>query len=353
MNTYFTFENLYKAYRQCRKRKAKTYYHLLFAENLEENLFALEKELINRSYRPGRSIAFVVQKPKIREIFAADFRDRVVHHLLYNYLAPIFERCFIYDSYACRKNKGTHRAVQKLTHFVHELERERGFSPLPLCLKMDIKSFFTSIDQIILYGLICKKVKNEEILWLAQTIIFHDSARSVKPVIQSRPELFARLPVDKSLFLVEKGKGLPIGNLTSQFFANVYLNELDCFVKHTLKVKYYIRYVDDFLILGNNEHELNQYRRRICVFVTSRLRLSMHPEKQTITPLKNGIDFLGYYVKPEYVLVRNRVVGNWRYALSETSNVKKVKVINNSYTAHCKWANARTLVDKMIMPFDP
>lgn len=212
---------------------------------------------------------------------------------------------------------------------------------------MDIKSFFTSIDQSILYALICKKVKNEEILWLAETIIFHDSARDVEPIIQSRPELFARLPVDKSLFLVEKGKGLPIGNLTSQFFANVYLNELDCFVKHALKAKYYIRYVDDFLILSSSRHNLEQCRLKICNFVMSRLALKVHPKKQGITPLQNGVDFLGYFVKPEYVLVRNRVVGNWRYVLSVARSTEKVRATNNAYIAHCKWANARTLVKKM------
>lgn len=123
--SHFTFENLYRAYLDCRKRKTKTLNHLRFAENLEENLLNLEERLQNRTYKPGRSIAFVVRKPKIREIFAADFRDRVVHHLLFNYLSPVFERTFIYDSWACRKGKGTHRAMLRLKHYVSELERER------------------------------------------------------------------------------------------------------------------------------------------------------------------------------------------------------------------------------------
>lgn len=123
--SYFTFENLYRAYLECRKRKTRTLNHLAFAENLEENLLDLEKKLQDRTYRPGRSIAFVVQRPKIREIFAADFRDRVVHHLLYNYLSPIFEKVFIYDSWACRKGKGTHRAMKRLQYFTNQIERER------------------------------------------------------------------------------------------------------------------------------------------------------------------------------------------------------------------------------------
>jgi hypothetical protein len=125
MKTYFTFENLYKAYLDCRKRKGLSFYHMKFAENLEANLLNLEKRLQNRTYKPGRSIAFIVQKPKIREIFAADFADRVVHHLLYNYLSPIYERQFIHDSWACRKDKGTHRAMLRLLEFARKLERER------------------------------------------------------------------------------------------------------------------------------------------------------------------------------------------------------------------------------------
>ncbi len=125
METYFTFANLHKAYLDCRNGKTETKYHLQFFENLEKNLLLLERELQSRTYKPGRSIAFVVQKPKIREIFAADFRDRVVHHLLYNYLSPIFERYFIYDSWACRKGKGTHRAMLRLVEFARKLERER------------------------------------------------------------------------------------------------------------------------------------------------------------------------------------------------------------------------------------
>jgi len=133
MNTYFTFENLYKAYVDCRKRKGFSLYHLKFAENLEANLFRLERSLQNRTYKPSRSIAFIVQKPKIREIFAADFCDRVIHHLLYNYLAPIYERQFIYDSWACRKGKGTHGAMLRLREFALKLSRERerrGHCPL-------------------------------------------------------------------------------------------------------------------------------------------------------------------------------------------------------------------------------
>lgn len=349
MATYFTFENIYKAYISCKKRKTRTLNHLQFSERLEENIFKLESELTDRTYRPGRSIAFIVQKPKIREIFAAEFRDRVIHHLLFSYLSPIYERYFIYDSWACREHKGTHGAMLRIKKFVGELEKDSpGFY-----LKMDIKSYFTSIDQEILYNLIAKRVKNEEILWLAKTIIFHDCAHDVEPKIQSQPSLFEKLPKGKSLFSVRKGKGLPIGNLTSQFFANVYLNELDQFVKHKLKARRYVRYVDDFVILEKDKAILEYYRTKITEFVGKRLLLTAHPEKQFISPIQNGIDFVGYLVKQDYILVRKRVIGEWRRRMDCTDRKLREKVFT-SYVAHSIWANTLTLrkkiAKKLLLP---
>ncbi|MDD5693248.1 MAG: RNA-directed DNA polymerase [Patescibacteria group bacterium] len=226
-----------------------------------------------------------------------------------------------------------------------ERERERD-EAAGFYLKMDIKSFFTSIDQQILYGLIAKKVKNEEILWLTKTIIFHDCAHDVPPKIQSQPSLFDRLPREKSLFTVRRGKGLPIGNLTSQFFANVYLNELDQFVKHGLKAKYYVRYVDDFIILARDRVLLENYRKKIIEYVEDGLLLKVHPEKQFIAPIQNGIDFVGYLVKPDYILVRRRVVGEWRRKM-ETKDSKLREQAFISYTAHSNWANSYALRKKM------
>ena len=143
MNTHFTFKNLHQAYLDCRKRKSNSFYCQQFDENLEENLFALERELQGRTYKPGRSIAFIVQKPKIREIFAADFRDRVVHHLLFNYLSPIFERFFAHDSWACREGKGTHRAMFRLVEFVHKIERGRERGEIALCANLFISRWIS------------------------------------------------------------------------------------------------------------------------------------------------------------------------------------------------------------------
>lgn len=346
MGTYFTFENLHSAYIDCKKRKNPTFYHQKFAYDLEKNLFLLETELRNRTYQPQRSIAFVVSKSKTREIFAADFRDRVIHHLLYNYLTPIFEPRFIYDSWACRPKKGTHQAMLRIQHFQRLITKNTSANKV-LYLKMDIKSFFTSIDKEILYSLIERKVKREEILWLCKVNIFHDCARDIPPRIQSQASLFDSLPPDKSLFTVPRGKGLPIGNLTSQFFANVYLNELDAFVKHTLKIKYYVRYVDDFVMMHESIDELKRYEREITAFLLDRLKLIIHPKKVFIRPISDGIDFVGYVVRPDYILIRKRVVGDWRHRMEIAPDKIVKERMFHSYKAHALWANSHKLQQVM------
>lgn len=344
--TFFTFENLLRAYKDCRKNKGTSLNHLVFFSGLEYDLVKLEDELVTRRYRPGRSIAFVVVKPKVREIFAAEFRDRVVHHLLYNYLSPIFERFFIYDSWACRKGKGTHHAVERVNYFL--VAATTLETPKHYFLQMDIKSFFMSIDKSTLYRLITKRIKNEEILWLTRTVLFHDCARDVSPKIQSRPSLFKVLPAGKSLFKTPRGTGLPIGNLTSQFFANIYLHELDLFVKHQLKIKYYARYVDDFIIVGETKEALDRYRCETIDFLWNKLRLQAHPKKQIIRPISDGINFLGYIIRADYILVRKRVAGEWRRKIEVYPKGGSTKGDSSvqSYRAHAKWANAYWLTKK-------
>ena len=363
VKTLFTFANLHKAYVDCRHNKGATLNHLRFRERLEGNLLRLEEQLQTRTYKPGQSIAFVVTNPKVREIFAAGFDDRVVHHLLYNYLAPIFEKIFIHDSWACRKGKGTHHAVRRLQGFLWQQRRLARGQPV-YYLKMDVMSFFTSIDQQILYDLVCKKVKRHEVRWLSKVIIFHDCARDIPPKIQSRPELFSQLPRHKSLFFTVPGVGLPIGNLTSQFFANVYLNELDQFVKHRLKVKWYLRYVDDLVLLGDSVAGLRTQMAAIEAFAWERLRLRMHPNKQFIRPSGDGVEFLGYVVRADYVLMRRRVVGTWRHKLDQqrllrsrerrcgvtcdqSPSLARARLLCASYGAHAKWGNCRSLVERI------
>lgn len=301
----FTFRALHDAYRTCRKGKRDTAQAAEFEANVEKELCALEEELRNRTWKPSPSTAFVVTKPKIREIFAAPFRDRVVHHLLYSNLVPVWEPKFIHDSYVCRIGKGTHRAsVERLPQFLRSVT-QNGRKEAH-CFQGDILSFFTSMSHDVLYKLIEKHIAHPDLLWLARSLIFHDATKD--HIKHGQMNLFDDVPQGKSLFHVPRGQGLPIGNITSQFFANVYMNELDQFVKHELKGRQYIRYVDDFLLLHRSKEQLNEWRGEIDRFLRERLELRLHPRKQNIFPVRHGIDFLGYVVWHDHILVRKRVV---------------------------------------------
>jgi retron-type reverse transcriptase len=219
----FSFKNIYRCYLDCRRKKRNTYNALRFEINAEENIFKLEQELKNRTYHPSRSILFAAKKPKLREIFAADFRDRVVHHILAREFKKIWEPVFIHDSYACRDGKGTHKAVVRLQSFLRRITKNGNVRAY--YLQLDIKDFFISIDKELLFTIIRRKVANPEVLWLTEKIIFWDCTTSY--ISRGSPELLSNIPANKSLFGKDNRRGLPIGNLTSQFFANIYLNELD------------------------------------------------------------------------------------------------------------------------------
>jgi retron-type reverse transcriptase len=290
----FNFENLYACYRKCRKHKRGTINALKFEINAEENLFKMAEELLTRTYSPSRSVCFVVDRPKMREIVAADFRDRVVHHLLVERLEAVFEPVFVHDSYACRKDKGLHKAVTRAREFIRR--GSRNSRKRLYFTHLDISNFFMSVDKDILFDLIKKKVKDETLLWLARVIIFHDPVADC--IIKGNRELIKHLPAHKSLFHSPEGRGLPVGNLTSQFFANVYLNELDQFVKHTLKRSYYVRYCDDFLLFGDSVQGLTAAKDEIAKFLAARLKLVLNEKYSRIMHVQSGIDFLGC-VHPE------------------------------------------------------
>lgn len=329
-------------------------------------MLKLEGELKNKIYHPSRSILFASRKPKLREIFAADFRDRVVHHVLVDYLESIYEPIFIHDSYACRKNKGTHAAVMRLQSFLRKVSRNGKVRAY--YLQLDIKDFFTSIDKTILFRLINKKIANRDILWLTKKIIFHDPTTSF--VLRDRENIINKIPPNKSLFAKNNLKGLPIGNLTSQFFGNVYLNELDQFIKHNLKVHFYIRYVDDFVLLGRDRDELMRWAKEMEGFLKIRLHLRLHPKRKKLQPISNGIDFLGYITRKDYILVRHRVINNLNSRLRhfeclnsinsknaitqerhQSSNSAKrhnaLRACVQSYLGHFKWANTHRLMVKL------
>ncbi len=272
-------ENLFQAWEEFKKGKLKKKDVQEFHRNLEDNLFDLHIKLKNKTYRHGLYQDFYVNDPKRRHIHKASVSDRIVHHLLYKYLYSIFDKTFIYDSYSCRLNKGTHKAVKRLEQFTRAISK--NYSGQCWALKCDIKKFFASVDHKILKNLIEKKIKDENILWLLTEII-------------------------ESFNLEDNGKGIPLGNLTSQIFANIYLNELDQFVKHKLKVKYYLRYADDFVIIDSNKQNLFKYTRILALFSKDNLSLELHSRKIILRNLRWGIDFLGYIVLPYYRLPRTK-----------------------------------------------
>jgi len=362
----FSFENLYRSYLACRKNKRGTINALKFEINAEENLFDLAEELMSHTYKPSRSVCFVVNKPKQREIIAADFRDRIVHHLLVNELEKIWERRFIYDSYACRIGKGIHGAVERLMLFLRK-GSQNGNRRLYF-IHLDIKNFFMSIDKNILYSIIAKKVHNQDILWLSKTIIFHNP--TLNCIIKGNRGSFKRIPPHKSLFNIKEERGLPVGNLTSQFFANLYLNELDQYVKHILKCRYYLRYCDDFIILDGSLEWLRDIREKIGEFVDKGLNLSLNERCGQVLPVSNGIDFLGYITRQDYTLVRRRVVNNLKERLDwfeerlilerdgmritryDYDLLERLRSVLASYFGHLKWADTYNLRSAILKRYD-
>jgi len=336
------FQNIHRAYlgaRKCKRYRASV---LRFGCCLEENLLALRRELLNKTYRHGGYREFMVMDSKKRFIKAPLFRDRVVHHAICNIIEPNFEKSFIYDSYACRKGKGTHGAIIRLEKFIKALspcprERDETGRQTPLdnhatrhltgqvyCLKCDISKYFDNVSHEILLELLKKKIKDENILWL------------LREIISSNP------------------RGIPIGNLTSQLFANIYLNKFDHFIKRVLRERYYIRYMDDFLILSDNKNRLREDKEKIKKFLAERLKLELHPKKAEIFPIDRGIDFLGYVVKDGYRLLRKSTVKRFikkrrRYKVMAKNGKRteqELKGFCDSWRGYASFANSYKLMEK-------
>lgn len=351
MRKVFTFEKLYKAYLDCRKLKRKTMNALEFEWNLERNLFNLKKELEERTYSPGRSICFAVKEPCLREIFAASFRDRIVHHALINEIHDAGERILIFDTFSCRERKGTHLAVSRLRKFARQITKNR--KKKTYFAQLDISGFFMSIDHDILFSVLKNFLKKqdktekwkEEVLWLAKKIIFHKPTKNY--IAKGNSCLLKRIPKRKSLFGAPEKKGLPIGNYSSQFFSNLYLNKLDQFVKRELKCRYYVRYVDDFVLLSQDKEQLKEWRDRINLFLKTNLSLELNEKKTKIQFLESGISFLGYFITPRHMLVKKTVVGRLKKELynKEKNKINKEKFLPfvNSYYGHFKHADSFNL----------
>jgi len=347
----FTFEKLYQAYLECRKNKRKTVNALEFEWNLERNLFKLQKELEAKTYKLGRSICFAIKDPSPREIFAATFRDRVVHHLLINEIENIGERKLIFDTFSCRKNKGTHLAVGRLKSFIRKATK--NYTQRAFYAQLDISGFFMSIDHNILYSLFEKLISKQnkpcqwkkDVLWLARVIIFNKPTKNY--TVKGDASLFGLVPPRKSLFSSGPYQGLPIGNYSSQFSANLYLNELDQFIKRELKCRYYVRYVDDFVLLNEDKSILKDWEGKINNFLKERLNLKLNTDKTKIQSIDKGIDFLGYFIKRDYVLVRQRIISRLKeklHWLNENRGLRpgpadfKALSVINSYYGHFRHA---------------
>lgn len=296
----FEFRELYRAYLNCRRNKRNSESALRFEMAAEQYLFGLKEALVNHVYRPSPYACFVVRDPKLREIFAAPFVDRVVHHLLVNRLEPSWERRFIHDSWAGRCGKGLHAAVDRLQGFARQVSgngRNRAWY-----LKLDIRSLYMSIDRRILYQRLQPEIFDPDTDWLVRILLTHDPTKNV--LLRSPRWLIDQVPSHKSLFHVPSGKGLPIGNLTSQFFANVYLDALDQFIKHQLRCHHYLRYMDDMVFLHPVREQLTNWQAEIETFLWERLALVLNHSQTRLRPVNDGIDFLGYIVRPRVRLVR-------------------------------------------------
>ncbi len=294
-NKFISFENLYKAYKKARKSNPHKKHILKFSINLEEELFTLQKLLINKTYKISPYRYFKISEPKERLITAPCFKDLVVQHAIINLIEPIFDNTFISNSFACRKNKGTHKGVKQIMKLIINDHYPKYY------LKQDVKKYFPNVDKNILKKIIQKRIKDKQLL----SVIFQI--------------------IDSYCYENNINKGIPIGNLTSQLFANIYLNELDQYVKHKLKIKYYYRYVDDFLIFSDSKKDLKIYKRKIKLFLNKTLFLEVPNHKKYTNLTKNGVDFLGYKIFPKYLRIRK---SNIKRFLRRTKNNLKLYHLN-------------------------
>ena len=306
------FSLLYWSYMAARCRKRNTPKQLEFEADVGKNLLELSRELHGRTWKPSPCTCFIITEPVKREVVAANFRDRVVHHLLCSWLFPIFERQFIYDSYSCRIGKGTLFGVNRVRKFVRAASDD--FRRDAWILRLDIKGFFMHIDKEILYSLLMDGISRGRYAgvsdkslcdYLVDMTVHNDPLENA--IYNSSPDAWNDLPKDKSLKYSGDGKGLPIGNLTSQLYANVYLNPLDQFVKRALKVRWYGRYVDDMVLVDRDKEKLLECVGDIKEYLHKNLGLVLHPSKVQMQSAKYGFSFLGCYILPYRVYPGNRL----------------------------------------------
>ena len=318
--------DLFTAYYDARKTKRNTINQLQFEIDYEKQIIELYKQIISYDYEPKRSICFVVKKPVKREIFAADFSDRVVHHLIYNYIMPLFDATFIHDSYSCRIGKGTHYGIGRINKFIRSCSH--NYKQDCYVLKLDISGYFMAMNKSILFNQIKNTLNKKKdkinfdynlILSLIETIIFNEPTQNC--IIKGSRKDWNNLPTNKSLFHSAKNCGLPIGNLTSQLFGNIYLNEFDHWIKQSLGIKYYGRYVDDFILIHKSKEYLKSLIEPIREYLKLELHLTLHPKKIYLQQYSKGVKYLGAVIKPNRIYIANRTKGNFYNAIEKQNKI--------------------------------
>ncbi len=367
-------EDVFRAYYDARKNKRNTKSQMLFEVDLESNLISLYNDLKNRTYYPSPSVCFVVTKPVRREIFASQFRDRVVHHLLYNYIAPIFEKWFIYDSYACRKGKGTSFGIDRIDHHIRSCTD--NYTRQAYVLKLDLSGYFMSINKQRLYDIISKALKKhwekapadsphpydkadqDLVCFMLERTIFKDSTENA--IIRSNMHKWDDLPASKCLSKTPKGIGLPIGDLTSQLFSNIYMGQFDNYVKRELRVKHYGRYVDDFFVIHRDKEYLKKLIPVFREYLDKELGLTIHPNKIYLQECTKGVVFLGAMVKPYRRYASNRSVKHFNETITRIEKVCRqdgvphktlwyYRATLNSYLGYLANFKTRKIVDKRML----
>jgi retron-type reverse transcriptase len=370
---------LFQAYFDARRNKRNTNSQLAFEINCERNLIELHEEIKERRYAPSPATCFMVERPVKREVFASQFRDRVIHHLLYNYLSPIFELKMIHDSYSCRKGKGTSLGIKRFEHHIHSCTD--NYRRQAWILKLDVKDFFMSINRHKLYVLVKNTlerhwklypdydrkrktgVDKDTLMYLLDRIIYWDPADRCD--MRGKRSEWYGLPPSKSLLTSPPGVGLPIGDLTSQMFSNLYLHQLDVFVKQTLRCKHYGRYADDFFIVHQSKAFLRDQIPIIRDFLEQELELILHPKKIYLQECRKGAPFLGSVVKPYRRYAGTRSVKNFNLAVARISAaldkykkantlpdmhwLEQQRAVLNSYLGYFANYKSRKLVTKRIM----
>lgn len=331
---------LYLSYLEARKHKSNSKSHLRFYQNLEYNLDQLCDDVYNWNYKISPSIYFIQKHPIQREVFAWNFRDRIVHHLIFDCISPYWEKQFIYDSYSCRKGKWTSKWIERISKFMRACSE--NFTKSWWILKMDIQWYFMSINRDLLRKKNYDVIKNRNnlpwihpknpmyilspIVWnfpdylvkVIRDIIYNDPTKWW--IFRGVPSDYIWLPKTKSLFYTWENCGLPIWNLTSQLFSNIYLNDFDHFVKDTLKVKYYWRYVDDFVLIHQDKEYLKGLIPVMRTYLKDTAQLTLHPDKVYLQPISHWVQFLWAIIKPYHIYRAKRTISNFNKSLKETNN---------------------------------